>query len=458
VPTAEELLRVTLVGRPNVGKSTLFNRFVGRHDAITAPEAGTTRDRIERMVTVGRGIACKLIDVGGLTTGTGDTLDDDIQGQVHYAIERTDVVVFVIDAKTELTSDDFAAADLLRKSKKPVLFIANKWESADESELMPFVELGLGLPHGISALHLNGFDALKNLIATELRKIRKERKDRTLVAPEIDISATITIIGRPNVGKSSLLNALAGEKRAIVSAVPCTTRDSNDIYLKVKGKNYRLIDTAGLRRPGKIGRGMDRYATGRTLNSISEADVALLLIDGADRITAQDLHIAQKAFEAGASVILVVNKIDAWKREFADGQDRWLNALSRRFQFARWLPVVMISAEQGTNLEHLFPQIEVLMQARRVQIPTTELNLFFKRTMATHPPGHAGKAAVKVLHAAQVESSPPTIVCFTNRPEAFHFSYKRYLENALREEYGEGFPGTPIRIEFKDQSERIKEP
>lgn len=454
---AKNLLRVTLVGRPNVGKSTLFNRFVGRHDAITAPEAGTTRDRIERVVEVGRDTSCWLTDVGGLTTGTGDTLDDDIQSQVHYALARTDVVIFVIDAKTELTSDDFAAADLLRKSKKPVIFVANKWESSNESDLMPFVEMGLGLPLGLSALHLNGFDALKNQVASKLRQVRREQKDKTLIAPDISVSATITIIGRPNVGKSSLLNTLAGEKRAIVSSVPCTTRDSNDIYLEHAGKRYRMIDTAGLRRPGKIGRGMDRYATGRTLNSISEADVALLLIDGADRITAQDLHVAQKAFEAGVSVILVVNKIDTWKREFEDGQDRWLKALGHRFHFARWLPVVMISAEKGTNIEHLFPQIEVLMQARQVRIPAADLNLFFRRTVAGHPPGHAGKTAVKIFGATQIETAPPTFVCSTNRAEAFHFSYKRYLENALRDEYGEGFPGTPIRIEFKNRGAKDRD-
>lgn len=452
----KNLLRVTFVGRPNVGKSTLFNRLVGKHEAITSPEAGTTRDRIERVVTFGRGVTCILTDVGGITTGDGGDLEDDIQAQVRYAVAHTDLVVFVIDAKTELTSDDYAAADLLRRAAVPAIFVANKWESGNETDLLSFASLGIGLPIGVSALHIHGFDELKDRVMKDLRKIKKEKKESTLDEPELSVSATITLIGRPNVGKSSLLNCLLGEKRAIVSPIPCTTRDTTSVYFEKNEKTYRLIDTAGLRRAGKVGRGIDRFATGRTLNAISDADVALLLLDGEEGITAQDLHVAQKAFDGGVSVVLVVNKIDTWKLEFEEARDRWLNALAEKFAFARYVPVVMISAQTGKNVEHLFEQIDTVRAARDIRVPTAELNALIRRALSEHPPGYAGKSAIKIYYGTQVEIAPPTFIFFTNRPEAFHFSYSRYIENKLREIYA--FAGTPLRVSFRGRGGEEKDP
>jgi len=443
-----QLLRVTLVGRPNVGKSTLFNRFVGKHLAITTEEAGTTRDRLEHAVTLGRGLTFILTDVGGIESSTGGTLDDDIQAQVRHAVNRSDLVIFLVDAKTELTADDIAAADYLRSEQVPVIFVANKWESGTETDLMQFAELGLGVPLGVSALHMAGFDELSKQLSRQLRAIRKESK-KSLAEPEIEIDANIAFVGRPNVGKSSLVNCLMGEERVVVSEIPCTTRDTNDVLLTRDDKTFRLLDTAGLRRRGQIGKGLDRYATGRTLNALQEADVALVLIDGEAGIMAQDCHVLEEALKAGVSIVLVVNKIDTWE-DFEETQTKFIRELQRRFHFAPWLPVVMISAKTGRHVGHVFEQVAKLQEQRNVRVKTRELNLWLKRTMAEHMPTRVPtRAQPKIKYITQAETCPPTFVLFVNKNAALHFSYTRYLENQLREAYG--FAGTPIRLQIRQQ-------
>ncbi|MFH0833973.1 MAG: ribosome biogenesis GTPase Der [Patescibacteria group bacterium] len=448
-------LRVALIGRPNVGKSTLFNALVGKHLAITAIEAGTTRDRIEREVTLNR-VKFTLVDAGGIEMGSGGELDDDIQKQVQFAIKNSDVLVFLVDAKSEITVEDSHAAEILRKSAKPTIFIANKFENNDESQLMHFASFGFGVPLGISAIHKNGIDEFKSILTKNLRKLRSAKK---LEKPEIQaekIAAKVAIIGRPNVGKSSLVNKIIGEKRFVVSEIPCTTRDVGDALVEVDGKKFQLLDTAGIRRAGKIGKGIDRFATGRTLNAISEADVALLLLDGSEKVVAQDLHVAEKALESGCGLIIVVNKIDLWD-DYEFAQKKWLDDLSLRFQFARWASVVMLSAETGRHIPQLFEQILTVQKERAKIIPTPELNRFLKKILAQHSPSatDTGKTPPRIYYMAQLKNQrQPTFVFLVNRPNAFHFSYRRFIENRLRENYG--FAGVPIKLEFKERKREAR--
>jgi len=441
--------KVALIGRPNVGKSTLFNALVGRHLAITALEAGTTRDRIEREVVVNR-VKCTLVDAGGIETSDGGELDDDIQKQVEFAIANSDLLIFLVDAKSEITAEDSHAAEILRKSSKPTIFVANKFENDDMSRLMNFASFGFGVPLGISAIHRNGLDELKNSLAKKLRKIRAEKKLKPKKV-EPKISAKIAVVGRPNVGKSSLVNKILGEKRFVVSEIPCTTRDVGDALVEIKNEKFQLLDTAGIRRAGKIGTGIDRFATGRTLNAISDADVALLLLDGSEKVVAQDMHILEKVVATGCGILLVVNKIDLWD-DFETAQKNWLDDLSNRFQFARWAGVVMLSADSGKNISRIFEQALAIQKERARHIPTPELNRFLKKITAVHAPAQTdkGKSPPKIFYATQLKNEKqPTFVFIVNRPNAFHFSYRRFIENRLREEYS--FTGVPIKLEFRER-------
>jgi GTPase len=450
-------LKVALIGRPNVGKSTLFNKLIGKHLAITAEEAGTTRDRIEQEVTINR-VKFTLIDAGGIEMKGGGDLDDDVQKQVRYAIENADLMLFLVDAKSEITAEDSAVAELLRKTNKPIVFAANKYENGDHSQLMNFTSFGLDVPIGISAVHRIGLDEMKNVLAKKLRKVRAEKKKlktepsvKSIPKEELEFSANVSFAGRPNVGKSSLVNKILGEERFVVSDVPCTTRDVGDAVVDLDGKKYRLLDTAGMRRSGKIGTGIDRFATGRTLNALQETDVALLLMDGSENLVAQDLHVAEKILKAGCGVILVVNKTDLWE-EFTDIKEQWLDNLVSRFQFARYLGVVMVSAKTGKNIPQIFKQVEEVQAERSKRIKTPELNRFIKKVTALHAPSQTDKAKTppKIFYATQLhEEKIPTFALFVNRPKAFHFSYRRFLENRMREKYG--FEGVPIRIEFRER-------
>lgn len=451
-------LKVALIGRPNVGKSTLFNKLVGRHIAITAEEAGTTRDRLEREITLSR-VKFTLMDVGGIEIGKRGKLDSDIQAQVRYAVENADLLLFLVDARSEITAEDLEVAELLRKTNKPVVFVANKFESNDISDLMRFTSFGLGVPLGISAIHKTGVDEFINTLTKDLRRLRAKNAAATKNRPPIiegsKVAANVAIVGRTNVGKSSLVNKILGQERFIVSEEQCTTRDVNDIVVEFAGRDYRLLDTAGLRRPGKIGQGIDRFATGRTLNAIEEADVALLMLDGGEKVVAQDLHVAEKILRAGKGIVIVVNKVDLWN-DYADDQERWLNNLTNRFAFARYAPVVMVSAKSGVNLAHIFPRVLEVKAEREKRIPVPELNRFIKKLTAEHAPSQrdTGRSPPKIYFVTQAEETPPTFVFFVNRPLAFHFSYKRYVENRLRETYG--FVGTPIRLEFRERKREAR--
>jgi len=443
--------KVALIGRPNVGKSTLFNKLIGQHLAITAEEAGTTRDRIEREVTLNR-VRFTLIDAGGIETTRGGDLDDDIQAQVKYAISHSDLLLFLVDAKSEITAEDSKVSELLRKTNKPIIFVANKFENGNISQIMNFASLGMGVPIGISAIHKNGLDELISTLTKNLRSLaRKKKAPKTSSKIESSVDVKIAFAGRPNVGKSSLVNKILGEERFIVSEIPLTTRDVGDVVVEIEDKKFQLLDTAGMRRSGKVGKGIDRFATGRTLNALSDAEVALLLIDGSENIVAQDLHVAEKILASGCGMLVVVNKMDLWD-DFTEEQEKWLANLTRKFQFARWVAVVMVSAKTGKNIPQVFKQVLAIQEARQKRIKTNEFNLFLKKVVAQHAPAQTDKmkAPPKIFYATQLHDEKiPTFALFVNRPRAFHFSYRRFLENQIREKYG--FAGTPIRIDFRER-------
>jgi GTPase len=447
-------MRVALIGRPNVGKSTLFNRLIGKHLAITAKESGTTRDRIEHEISLNR-VRFTLTDVGGITTVATGPLDSNIQAQVQYALQNSDLLIFLVDAKNEITSEDSAIAEMLRRTKKPLFFIANKFENNDSAQLMNFTSFGFGVPLGISAIHYTGFDEFTNLLAKKIREIKKKlvTKQNSSVKK---ITANLAIVGRPNVGKSSLINKILGSNRFVISAEPCTTRDTNDTLVEFEEKIFRFCDTAGLRRAGKIGIGIDRFATGRTLNAISEAEIALLLLDGTEKVVAQDLHVAEKVLRAGCGLILVVNKTDHWE-DFPEEQEKWLANLQTKFAFAPHLPVVMVSAKTGKNLTAIFPRILDVLAARQKRISTPIFNRFIKKIIAEHPPARkkdTAKSGPKIFYATQLRESNLTFVFFVNRSQSFHFSWRRFCENRLREEFG--FAGNPIKLEFRPRREKLK--
>jgi GTPase len=444
-------LKVALIGRPNVGKSTLFNKLIGKYLAITAEEAGTTRDRIEREVTLNR-VRFTLVDAGGIETTRGGDLDDDIQAQVRYAISHSDLLLFLVDAKSEITAEDSKVAELLRKTSKPIVFVANKFESGNISQIMNFASFGMGLPIGISAIHKTGLDELISTMTKNLRSLaRKKKIPKTNLEIENSVDVKVAFAGRPNVGKSSLVNKILGEERFVVSEIPLTTRDVGDVVVEVEGKKFQLLDTAGMRRSGKVGRGIDRFATGRTLNALSDAEVALLLFNGDEGIVAQDMHVAEKILAAGCGLLLVVNKIDLWD-DFTEEQEKWLASLTRKFQFARWAAVVMVSAKTGKNISQIFNQILAIQAERTKRIKTNDFNLFLKKIVAQHSPAQTDKvkAPPKIFYATQLhEEKIPTFALFVNRPTAFHFSYRRFLENRIREKYG--FNGIPIKLEFRQR-------
>lgn len=446
------MLRVALVGRPNVGKSTLFNRFVGRHLAITAETPGTTRDRLECVITLRR-LRFLLTDIGGITTTQAGELDSNVQAQAKYALENSEVLIFLIDAKTELTTDDFAVAEILRRTNKPLIFVANKFESQNEAVLLNFTNLGFGAPLGLSALHQTGLDELGRILTKILRKIAKTQNSH-LTATQPQAKIRVVIVGRPNVGKSSLANKILNEKRFIVSDRPLTTRDSTAATLATQAKTFELQDTAGLRRAGKIGRGIDRFATGRTLNALATADVALLLLDGSTKIVAQDLRVASKILQAGCALVLAVNKIDSWK-EAEKQQQHWLQQLAQRFAFLAYVPVVFVSAKTGKNLPTLLAQAERVYTAGQQKIATPQLNKVLQKALLERPPARKKDLAnspPKIFYGVQIAGKSPTLTLFVNRPQAFHFSWRRFLAKRLRAEFG--LAGNPLQLIFRKRPKR----
>jgi GTP-binding protein len=445
---------VALVGRPNVGKSTLFNRIVGRRRAVVSETPGTTRDRLYEDAEWS-GVPFNIVDTGGIevTAGWGsDPLSEDsnqfmhgIVQQARIAIQDADAVILVVDGQMGVTAADREVAEILRQSRKPTLVAANKLESARLwDHAYEFYELGVGQVMAVSALHGTGVGDLLDELVSLLPEFAGEIDD------EEDNSVKIALLGRPNVGKSTLLNKLVGEERAIVSPLAGTTRDAIDTKIRWHGEEFTLIDTAGIRRRGRIDPGVEKYSVLRAIKAVDRADVSLVLIDATAGITAQDTHVGGMLQEEESGVIILVNKWDEVEKD-THTMAAFTEEVRQRFDFLPYAPILFISAESGQRVGKILPLVKEVQEARHKRIPTGQLNRLVRDAVARHPPPARGGQTIKFLYTTQAETVPPTFIFFVNKPELIHFTYERYLENRIREV--EPFAGTPIRLRFRARSE-----
>lgn len=440
---------VAIVGRPNVGKSTLFNKLVGERRAIIADEAGTTRDR-QYGETEWNGRQFTIIDTAGLLVGDDDPdlplaeITKRTHEQARLAIDEADVVVFLVDGKDGLIAADEQVADILRTSSKPIILGVNKAETEERRQnAVEFYNLGLGDPVALSAYHGTGSGDLLDEITAALPPGMEEDEE--------DSSLKIAIVGRPNVGKSSLLNKLVGEDRVVVSSVPGTTRDSIDTKLTFKGREITLIDTAGIRKRGSVDPGVERYSVLRSIRAIERCDVALVVVDAEEGPTAQDTHVAGMVLDANKGLIIVVNKWDAVDKE-AFSFEEATKLIQQVFHFAPYAPNVFISALTGQRVSKVLDQALLVESERDKRISTSDLNNLLREAVREHPPTAMHKGAhLRIYYATQAQTKPPVFLFFSNAPEQIHFGYKRYLENRIREQYG--FIGTPIVLVFKGREE-----
>ena len=431
---------VAIVGRQNVGKSTLLNRLAGKRVAIVDGLPGTTRDRIMAEVSV-PGHEFTIVDTGGLELSPDSTVAQGINEQVVVAITEAEAILFLVDVRDGLVPTDLEIAERLRKTSKPVVLVANKADNAKyEAGVVEFYELGLGEPVAISAYHGRGIPELLDRLALLL-----PAPSLPSAAPE---AVGVAIVGRPNVGKSTLLNAVLGGERAIVDDVPGTTRDALDTLVDFEGESVLLIDTAGIKRRGRIEGGVGRYSVIRALRAIERADVALLVLDAAELVTAQDMHIAGYIQQAAKGVIIIVNKWDLVKTGSREECSRYLRS---QFRFVSYAPVMYTSAKLGWGVAKIMPQVRRIYRERLKRLSTAAVNSVVQQAAAAHSLPRKGNRQLKVLYATQAEVNPPTFVFFVNYPQLMHFSYQRYLENRLRQAFG--FEGTPIRFVFKTRAE-----
>ncbi len=431
---------VALVGRPNVGKSTLFNRLVGSKIAIIEDIPGITRDRIYGSV-IYENYKFHLIDTGGIDIGT-DKFNTEIKAQAEIAIEEADVIIFVVDAKEGITSNDYVVKELLLKSKKKVIVAVNKIDSKlSRDNMYDFYELGFDNYQFISSEQNEGIYDLLDEMVKDFREIEEEEDD----------TLKFSIIGRPNVGKSSLVNALLNEERVIVSDVAGTTRDAVDTLFTYHGQEFTVIDTAGMRKKGKIYETVEKYSLLRSLKAIDRSDVCLLVIDANEGIIEHDKHIAGYALTAGKPVVIVVNKWDTIEDKDAS-MKKFTKDIKANFQFMTFSPIVFLSALTKKRIHTLIPQILKCHENSMRQIPTSLLNNVITDAYQLHnPPSYKGKR-LKIYFCSQVANKPPTFNIQVNSKGLIHFSYERYLENKIRESFD--FEGTPIVLQFKNKGEQ----
>ncbi len=427
---------VAIIGRQNVGKSTLLNRMAGKPIAIVVDLPGTTRDRVFASVSW-QGVEFTVVDTGGLELKLESALAKEVQEQVMAAVAEADVVIFLVNARDGLMPADHEIADMLRKAGKPLVLAANKVDNDRlETEVAEFHRLGLDEPLAISAYHGRGTDELLDEVISRLPASPPAE-------PETEMMK-VAIVGRPNVGKSMLLNALLGKERSIVDQTPGTTRDSIDTLLDFGEQSVLLIDTAGIRRRGRVGAGVERYSVIRALRAIDRADIALLVLDATELVAAQDTHIAGYIQQAAKGIVLVVNKWDLIADKDTDGYTKYIKG---KLRFVSYASVLYVSAKFGQGVDRILPQADEVYQERLKRLPTAAVNSTVQQAVAAHSAPRIGGRQLKILYATQAEVNPPTFVFFVNDPTLIHFSYRRYLENKLRQSFG--FAGTPLRFIFK---------
>ena len=429
---------VAIVGRPNVGKSTLFNRLIGRRKAMVDDQPGVTRDRnygnVDRFE-----VPFILIDTGGFEPETNDQLLRQMREQSRLAMEEADVILFVMDAREGLTPADREVAEMLRRAGKPVFHLINKVDGdRHEAAIADFYALGVDEIFTVSAEHNRGIGEMMEAVVAALPQGGAANTD--------DDVTRIAVVGRPNVGKSSLVNRLLGFERVVANPTPGTTRDSVDTYFTCNGKHYMLIDTAGIRRKGKTVEKIEKYSVMDSLRSIERADVALIVLDAAQGVTEQDEKIAGYAYEAGRGCIFVVNKWDALEKDNSS-IGKFVESIRTEFKYLPFAPIVFVSALTGQRIGKIMTETDNVMAQYSRRVTTSELNRIFSEAVESHhAPLHQGRR-VKFYYATQVGTKPPSFVIFTNRPDGVHFSYERYLSNRFRDAFG--FTGTPLRLMFR---------
>ena len=436
---------IALVGRPNVGKSSLFNRLVGKRQAIVDETPGVTRDRLYAPIEWA-GRTMTVVDTGGIEAGSIADIAEQTRAQAELAIREADVVVFVVDAQTGVMPGDSDVANLLRAKREKVLLVANKVESpTTAASIYEFCSLGFDVPMAVSAIHgLQSGDVLDAIIA-------KLPTETTPVEEPDDGTIHLAIVGQPNVGKSSLVNALVGRERVIVSPEPGTTRDATDTAVESGGRPYVIIDTAGIRKQVKTGPALDYYSSLRAVAAIGRADVALLVIDATTGVTSQDRHIAGLAIEEGKALVILVNKWDLVDTALVDRKDTDA-ALRAEFAFAQYAPILYASALTKKNVHKIWATVAAAFDERRKRVPTAKLNQVVRDVFRVHPPPSFRGRVLKGHYVTQASVAPPEFVFFVNDPELLHFSYERHLENSLRAAFG--FTGTPLKLVFR---KRVKQ-
>lgn len=435
---------VAIVGRPNVGKSTLFNYIVGKRISIVEDTPGVTRDRVYAEGNW-RGRSFTLVDTGGIEPESDDVILSQMREQANLAISMADVIVFVTDLKQGVTAADSDIALMLKKSKKPIVLVCNKADNYGKvsDDIYEFYNLGLGEPHRVSAANAIGIGDMLDAIYEKLPPQTDDKNE--------DEAIKVAIIGKPNVGKSSLVNKIMGENRVIVSNVAGTTRDAIDSEFENEFGKYVFIDTAGIRRKSKVSENLEKYSVMRSLLAVERADVCLLMIDANEGVTEQDTKIAGEAHEAGKGIIIVVNKWDEYEKENGT-LEQYKKDVYNRLSYLSYAPILFISAKTGQRVNKLFEMINSVASQNALRVSTSVLNQVLNEAIAiVQPPTDKGKR-LRLFYMTQASTKPPTFVVFVNDKDLFHFSYERYLVNQIRKEFG--LVGTPVRIIVRERMEK----
>ena len=435
---------IAVVGRPNVGKSTLFNKIIGKRLSIVDDTPGVTRDRIYGDAEWA-GQKLMLVDTGGIEPKTDDIILSSMRAQAQLAIDTAACIIFVTDIKSGVTAADSEVAAMLRKSGKPIVLCVNKCDTIGNmpAEFYEFYNLGLGEPIAVSSVHGHGTGDLLDAVMENINREEFLDEDEDII--------NVAVIGKPNAGKSSLVNQIAGEERSIVSNVAGTTRDAIDTRIEKNGVHYNFIDTAGLRRKSKVEEKIEKYSVLRAKMAIERADVCVIMIDACDGFTEQDSKVAGLALEQGKACIIAVNKWDAVEKD-GTTMDSYRKKLMVDFSFMPYAPIVFISAKTGQRVDRLFELIKYVNEQNTMRISTGMLNdILADATARVQPPSDKGKR-LKIYYMTQASTKPPTFVCFCNKAELFHFSYQRYLENQIRSTFG--LEGTPVRFVIRERGDK----